>query len=95
MNSGLPNQRLFAWLAGSSYLQGLHAGFSDRVRVKVLPTSTDLGIKDVCKETLNQARGEFLCLLNNDTVVTPGWMVALTSLAKKSEGYGMTGPMSN
>src|SRR5438093_2860379 len=51
----------------TDYLQGLQAGLAGRIRVKVLRTPTDLGIKDVCKEALNQARGEFLCLLNNDT----------------------------
>ena len=79
----------------TEYLTGLHAGLEGKVRVEVLRTPTDLGIKDVCKEALHQARGEFLCLLNNDTVVAPGWMNALTSLANASETFGMVGPMSN
>jgi O-antigen biosynthesis protein len=79
----------------TDYLAGLHAGLEGRVRVEVLRTPTDLGIQDVCKEALHQAKGEFLCLLNNDTVVTPGWLNALTGLAKLSAGFGMFGPMSN
>ena len=61
----------------------------------MLRAPTDLGIKDVCKEAFVQAKGDFLCLLNNDTVVTAGWMNALTSLADASEVIGMVGPMSN
>jgi O-antigen biosynthesis protein len=79
----------------TDYLAGLHAGLAGRVRVEVLRTPTDLGIQDVCKEALHQAKGEFLCLLNNDTVVTPGWLNALTALANATEVFGMVGPMSN
>src|ERR1051325_7082212 len=49
----------------TDYLAGLHAGLAGRIRVEVLRTPTDLGIEDVCKEALRQARGEFICLLNN------------------------------
>ena len=79
----------------ADYLAGLHAGLEGRVRVEVLRTPTDLGIKDVCKEALSRAKGDFICLLNNDTIVTPGWLDAMTALAKGSEATGMVGPMSN
>jgi GT2 family glycosyltransferase len=77
------------------YLTGLHDGLAGKVRIAVLRTPTDLGIKEVCKEALHRAKGEFICLLNNDTVVTPAWLNGLAALLKKSEGFGMTGPMSN
>ena len=81
----------------ADYLAGLHAGLAGRVRVEALRTPTDLGIQELCKEALHQAKGDFLCLLNNDTVVTPGWLNALTALASASatEVFGMVGPMSN
>ena len=79
----------------TDYLAGVHDGVAGRIRVEVLRTPTDLGIKDVCKEALQQARGEFICLLNNDTVVTPGWLNALTALANASDVIGLVGPMSN
>jgi GT2 family glycosyltransferase len=77
------------------YLTGLHAGLAGRTRMEVVRTLTDLGIAEICREGLYRARGEYICLLNNDTVVTSGWLDALTALAKKSEGLGMIGPMSN
>ena len=45
-----------------------------RVRVGVVRAATDLDIKDACKEALAGARGEYVVLLNNDTVVTSGWL---------------------
>lgn len=79
----------------TDYLTGLHDGLAGRIRIEVLRTPTDLGIKDVCKEALHQARGEFVCLLNNDTIVPPFWLNALTSLANASDVIGAVGPMSN
>jgi GT2 family glycosyltransferase len=79
----------------AEYLAGLRDGLADRLRVEVCRAATDLDIKSACQEALKQARGEFVCLLNNDTVVTPGWLEALTALAKLSEGHGLVGPMSN
>ncbi len=43
------------------------------------------GILGVCKS---------FAAVGDDTVVTPGWLNALAALVKKSDRYGMTGPMS-
>jgi hypothetical protein len=39
--------------------------------------------------------GEFVCLLNNDTVVTEKWLELLTGLLSFSEAHGLAGAMSN
>jgi GT2 family glycosyltransferase len=41
------------------------------------------------------ARGEYLVLLNNDTIVTAGWLNHLIALVTMSAEVGMAGPMSN
>lgn len=79
----------------AEYLAGLQAGLESRLRVEVVRTPSDLGIAEACREAMRMARGEFLCLLNNDTVVTPGWLDALTALARLSPAIGLVGPMSN
>jgi len=79
----------------AEYLAGLRDGLASRVRVEVCRSATDLDISAACHEALAKARGEFVCLLNNDTVVTPHWLDALTGLAKLSDGHGLVGPMSN
>ncbi len=79
----------------AEYLAGLRDGLVSRLRVEICRAATDLDISAACKEALAKARGEFVCLLNNDTVVTPKWLAALTALAKMSDGIGLVGPMSN
>jgi GT2 family glycosyltransferase len=77
----------------AEYLAGLAAGAS--VRVEVVRTPTDLGIKDAIREALNLAQGEYLVLLNNDTVVGDSWLTQLTNLADTRDAIGIVGPMSN
>ncbi len=78
----------------ADYLAGV-ATVHSMTRVEVVRTPTDLGIQDACQEALAKARGEFLVLLNNDTVVTNGWLNQLLGLLNFSSTVGMVGPMSN
>ena len=41
------------------------------------------------------ARGDEVVLLNNDTVVTEGWLTAMSLVLAKNPEAGITGPMSN
>src|ERR1017187_2548666 len=79
----------------AEYLAGLQAGLAGRIRVEVVRTPTDLGLKDACQQALHLTMGEFIVLLNNDTVVTPAWLNQLISLATMSMSVGLVGPMSN
>src|SRR6266581_2364845 len=79
----------------AEYIVGLRDGLANRLRVEVSRAATDLDVGEACQAALKLAHGEFVCLLNNDTVVTPRWLDALTALALYSEGHGMVGPMSN
>jgi GT2 family glycosyltransferase len=77
----------------AEYLAGLSA--SARLRIEVVRAATDLDISAACKEAIRLARGEHLVLLNNDTVVTDGWLSQLVALVGASAAIGMVGPMSN
>jgi GT2 family glycosyltransferase len=77
----------------AEYLAGLAA--AARVRVEVVRTPTDLGLKQAVFDALGRARGEYLVLLNNDTVVPHAWLNHLTKLASMSNTIGLVGPMSN
>ena len=77
------------------YLQGLKTGLAGRIRVEIVRTPTDLGIKDACREALGRTRGDYVVLLNNDCVVTNGWLNQLIGLATFSPTMGLVGPMSN
>ena len=78
----------------AEYLAGL-ATVQPQIRVEIVRTATDLGIADACREMLTKVRGEYVVLLNNDTVVTNGWLNQLQGLATMSPAFGMVGPMSN
>jgi GT2 family glycosyltransferase len=77
----------------AEYLAGVQAAAA--VRVEMVRAATDLGIAEAVREALARARGEYLVLLNNDTVVTEGWLEQLTALARVSPAVGLVGPMSN
>jgi GT2 family glycosyltransferase len=79
----------------AEYLAGLRDGLQNRMRVEVFRAATDLDIKQACRDAIQKARGQYVCLLNNDTVVTPAWLEAMTALVKLKDAHGMVGPMSN
>jgi O-antigen biosynthesis protein len=77
----------------SEYLAGFAA--AAQVRVEVVRTPTDLGIAQAVQDAIKLARGEYIVLLNNDTIVTDSWLDQLAGLAKLSPAVGLVGPMSN
>ncbi len=77
----------------AEYLAGIRDAAS--VRVEIVRTVTDAGIGDAVKEAIQLARGEYLVLLNNDTIVTDAWLNQLIALSGMGPGIGAVGPMSN
>jgi O-antigen biosynthesis protein len=96
-HSRLPFELIFIDIGSldgtAEYLAGV--GAAAQVRIEVVRTPTDMGIPDACKEALAQAGGEYVVLLNNDTVVTDSWLQQLIGLAGLSPAIGLVGPMSN
>ena len=78
----------------AEYLTGLATGLQ-QVRIEVVRTPSDLGIPKACRDALERCRGEFIVLLNNDTILTRGWANKLISLLSMSPAVGLAGPMSN
>jgi glycosyltransferase involved in cell wall biosynthesis/Tfp pilus assembly protein PilF len=65
-------------------------------RVVVLRNDTNRGFAAGCNQGLAQARGHYLVLLNNDTIVTAGWLEGLIAWALHDwPKVGMVGPMTN
>jgi GT2 family glycosyltransferase/radical SAM superfamily enzyme YgiQ (UPF0313 family) len=48
-----------------------------------------------CNQGLAVARGEYVVLLNNDVVVTPGWLSKQLALLSLDSSLGMVGPRTN
>jgi GT2 family glycosyltransferase len=65
-------------------------------RVEVLRNEANLGFGRGCNQGMAASRGAFVVLLNNDTLVTPGWLDGLIALSVHDwPRVGMTGPVSN
>jgi GT2 family glycosyltransferase len=79
----------------AEYLAGLQTGLAGQTRIDVVRAATDLQLKDACHKALGQTLGEYVVLLNNDCVVTNGWLNQLLGLATMSMTIGAVGPMSN
>jgi GT2 family glycosyltransferase len=79
----------------AEFLAGLQMGLQGKVRIEIVHTPTDLGIGQACRDALARAQGEYIVLLNNDTVVTPSWLNLLIGLATMTTAHGLVGPMSN
>ena len=78
-----------------SYLKGVQD--VSPVPVTIVSNTRNLGYPAAINQGLREARGEFLVLLNNDAVVTDGWLDQLSALcsADCDPPVGLTGPMSN
>ena len=63
-------------------------------RVRVVLNGTNTGFAPACNQGLGLATGEHLVLLNNDTLVPPGWLAGLRHhLAEPT--VGLVGPVTN
>ena len=75
----------------ASYLA--EAARSD-ARVRVLLGGGNAGFAAACNQGLSLAAGEHLVLLNNDTMVAPGWLTGLLAHLHNPE-VGLAGPVTN
>lgn len=63
--------------------------------IKVLFSPENLGFAGGNKAGCNLATGEYIILLNNDTIVTQNWVEKLIKPLRENEHIGMAGPVSN
>ena len=78
----------------AEYLDGLAAAAPLRIEVARVPADPPVSGPARQDETI-PIRGDFVALLNSDTIVTPGWLERLVSLCQSAPEVGMVAPMSN
>lgn len=70
--------------------------FAERdARVRLVLNDENLGFSGGNNAGAAQARGEYLCLLNNDTVVTGAWLSTLVGHLRANGHLGLVGPVTN
>jgi GT2 family glycosyltransferase/Tfp pilus assembly protein PilF len=78
-----------------AYLNDL-ASHPGPARVYVIRNETNRGFPAGCNQALAHARGRYLIFLNNDTIVTEGWLEGLIGACLGAwPSIGLVGPMSN
>lgn len=80
------------------YLAALAAGRAGEGacnRVLVLRNEQNLGFGPACNQGMAEAMGDYVVLLNNDTVVTDGWLERMAEAAERDGRVGLVGPRSN
>ncbi|MEN3186776.1 MAG: methyltransferase domain-containing protein [Atribacterota bacterium] len=63
--------------------------------VRLVENGYNLGFALGNNRGLQEARGDFVVFLNNDVVVTEGWLARLVACAREDEKVGAVGPRSN
>jgi GT2 family glycosyltransferase/predicted SAM-dependent methyltransferase/tetratricopeptide (TPR) repeat protein len=64
-------------------------------RYRLIENRSNRGFAAGCNQGLVVARGKFLVLLNNDVVVTPGWLSGLLDCYSLDQCAGIVGPLTN
>jgi GT2 family glycosyltransferase/Flp pilus assembly protein TadD len=81
--------------ATAAYLEEIKARPGPE-RVVIIRNATNRGFPAGCNQGLAEARGEFVIFLNNDTVVTPGWLDGLVRWALHDwPRVGLVGAVTN
>ena len=86
---GIDRQLVVVDDGSSDMTPSLLARYSDRVLV--IRNETALGFAGACNAGFAAAAGEFVVLLNNDTVPTSGWLAALVNYAVQHPAAAVVG----
>ncbi len=66
-----------------------------RKHVRTIFNSTNLGFSKANNQGISVAEGEYILLLNNDVVLTEGWLERLKACAESGPAVGVVGPCTN
>jgi GT2 family glycosyltransferase/glycosyltransferase involved in cell wall biosynthesis len=68
---------------------------SNNNHISVIFNKENLGFSKANNQGFEKSSGEYIVFLNNDTIVTPGWVHRLLLHLKKNPSVGMVGPVTN
>ncbi|MGQ9646094.1 MAG: glycosyltransferase [Thermodesulfobacteriota bacterium] len=62
---------------------------------KLIENKTNLGFAKGCNQGIAASSGEYILLLNNDVLVTEGWLSGMIECLNSAPEIGVVGPMTN
>lgn len=63
--------------------------------LRIIKNKENCGFARGCNQGIETARGNYILLLNNDVIVSPGWLSGLINHMQDEPDAGIVGPMSN
>lgn len=63
--------------------------------IRLIENKKNLGFARACNQGIEAASGEYILLLNNDTVVTKDWLAGMIECLDSRHDAGIVGPMTN
>lgn len=76
-----------------NYLEAAKSGAN--VPFALIRNKSNLGFIKAVNQGIAASKARYICLLNNDTIVTKGWLEAMIEVAESSPGVGIVNPSSN
>lgn len=74
------------------YLESIRCGNPGMV---VIRNDKNVGFVKAANQGMRASIAPFVCLLNNDTITTKGWLEEMVSIAESSKDIGIVNPSSN
>ena len=68
---------------------------ASRARFEILRNETNVGFIKAVNRGIAASKAKYICVLNNDTIVTKGWLEAMIETAESSKEIGVVNPSSN
>jgi GT2 family glycosyltransferase/2-polyprenyl-3-methyl-5-hydroxy-6-metoxy-1,4-benzoquinol methylase/Flp pilus assembly protein TadD len=62
---------------------------------RLIENHKNLGFPKGCNQGINASSGEYILLLNNDVIVTDGWLSGMLECLNSSPDIGIVGPMTD
>ena len=63
--------------------------------IKVVRNDKRMGFPHSCNRGIKESSGEYVCLLNSDTIVSTGWLSKMVNVGDLMKEVGILGPSTN
>jgi GT2 family glycosyltransferase len=65
------------------------------LHIQVIRNNSNLGFVKAVNQGIRHSKAPFICLINNDTIATRGWLEGMIKAAQSDTGIGIVNPSSN